>query len=249
MIKIDDSFWFDPEMGEIRSDLTSTKLKLSYTNSMLLELLVTNRGRVTTRDEIFNVVFEKTGATKSNGNLNQCIALIRKTFSELGYEKDIIVTIPKVGFCIQEKVSIEESQPDNLYELNHVVVSEKGPVININKKKDYWTPSLMIFCFVIFLCVITYKFTLQKEDSLIESTISIENCSVSVLANDYLTDFQFKKDVEHIKKTMAENNFSCAKKGKVFFYRNELNKVTSWEFMGFCDHLNKCRSSYTRYVK
>lgn len=76
--------------------------------SRLLVFLISNQGVVLSRDTIFLSLWENYGGTPSNSSLNTYISLIRKAFITLGYNGEIITTIPKTGFLLNPDISIDK---------------------------------------------------------------------------------------------------------------------------------------------
>ncbi len=76
-------------------------------NNCLL-ILLKNKPEITTQKELFEEVWEKYGIPINTNTLYQNIAMIRKAFRQLGIEEEIIVTIPRRGMFVAEKVDITE---------------------------------------------------------------------------------------------------------------------------------------------
>lgn len=62
------------------------------------------------RDAIFSELWSQYGSTPSNSSLNTYMSLIRKAFSNLGMESEVIVTIPKTGFLFNPDIDVEETE-------------------------------------------------------------------------------------------------------------------------------------------
>lgn len=75
-------------------------LTLTTIPARLFTWLLENAGRVITREELFNNIWEKYGYEPSNNSVNQYISLIRKSLTELGCEEEVIKTILRMGFYI-----------------------------------------------------------------------------------------------------------------------------------------------------
>lgn len=122
---------FDTEDASLVNLLTGDCIELSQTSTRLLAELLNHRGDILSRNEIFQSVFDKYGARASNSNLNQYISTLRRNLNDLGVEKEIIVTVPRIGFKIAEDAIInndreyrtpflEEKEPEpELTEVHH----------------------------------------------------------------------------------------------------------------------------------
>ncbi|CAO98049.1 winged helix-turn-helix domain-containing protein [Erwinia tasmaniensis] len=101
---------FDSENAYLVNRLTGDRVDLSQTSSRLLNVLLNHHGDILSRNEIFQSVFDKFGARASNSNLNQYISILRRTLNDLGVEKEIIVTVPRVGFKISKKATVVHAE-------------------------------------------------------------------------------------------------------------------------------------------
>ncbi|MEG9082934.1 helix-turn-helix domain-containing protein, partial [Escherichia coli] len=97
---------FDTEDASLLNVLTGDCVELSQTSTRLLAELLNHRGDILSRSEIFHSVFDQYGARASNSNLNQYISTLRRNLNDLGVEKEIITTVPRIGFKIADDVII-----------------------------------------------------------------------------------------------------------------------------------------------
>jgi len=108
---------FEPENKLLmleNNDLLTIELSLPTTR-LLIELIKNNHQEVA-RELLIKNAWEDYGYTSSDSNLNNSISELRKAFSALGLDKDIIVTIPKFGFSLNadiypELISLVKSEP------------------------------------------------------------------------------------------------------------------------------------------
>ncbi|CAI1526368.1 MAG: winged helix-turn-helix domain-containing protein [Serratia marcescens] len=75
---------------------------------LLLELIQNNRTSMA-RDDLFKKVWLTHGFTASNAGLNNYISELRKAFSLLGHDREIIITIPKLGFRLEAVIDLFDS--------------------------------------------------------------------------------------------------------------------------------------------
>mgnify|MGYP000890740156 CR=1 FL=1 len=105
--KISDTVRFKPADGAIWSiDSPEQVINLTITNCNLLCMLLNNKGAILSRENILEDIWDKQGLRSSNNTLNQYISILRRTFSLLGIDEEVIKTIPKVGFCFNEAISV-----------------------------------------------------------------------------------------------------------------------------------------------
>jgi len=101
---------FDTEDASLVNSLTGDCIELSATSTRLFSSLLQRRGDIISRVDIFHSVFEQYGARASNSNLNQYISTLRHNLSSLGVERNVIITVPRIGFKISDEITVT---PDN----------------------------------------------------------------------------------------------------------------------------------------
>lgn len=96
---------FDPDnrLLILKSD-TQQSVELSKPATRLLSELINNNRINLVRDDILKNVWEDYGFSPSNASLNNHISELRKAFSNLGINKDIIFTVPRVGFRMDAEI-------------------------------------------------------------------------------------------------------------------------------------------------
>nr|WP_241391086.1 winged helix-turn-helix domain-containing protein [Serratia proteamaculans]ULG16497.1 hypothetical protein 1137p_00100 [Serratia proteamaculans] len=82
----------------------NNSVSLSSPACRLLLELVKNNGSTLTRSWLLKTVWEDYGFVGSNSNLNNYIGELRKAFSSLDSQSEIIITIPKIGIKAEAKV-------------------------------------------------------------------------------------------------------------------------------------------------
>ncbi|WP_413504026.1 winged helix-turn-helix domain-containing protein [Serratia grimesii] len=90
----------------------------------LLVYLVSNQGVVLSRDAIFSILWEQYGSTPSNSSLNTYVSLIRKAFLNLGFDIQVITTIPKTGFLFNPDIIVEEIETHSAHEIKEALLSD-----------------------------------------------------------------------------------------------------------------------------
>lgn len=89
--------------------------QLSITANALLYFLLQSEG-VISRDEILKAVWDDNGLISSNGNLNQYLSLLRKTFRHYQIE-DFIVTVARGRLEINKNIHVEVIDDNQLHPL------------------------------------------------------------------------------------------------------------------------------------
>lgn len=113
---IDREIYFRPADGAIwHVDTEDEKRYLTPASSRLFACLIEHQGRILSRNDIFQAVWEDYGLHSSNNTLNQYISLLRRTLSDFGLQAQVIKTIPKAGFLLSPDISIvREAAPFSL---------------------------------------------------------------------------------------------------------------------------------------
>lgn len=85
-----------------RNDFPEDMTAFSIIPGRLLSFLLHNPGRVISRNELLSEIWEQHGLIPSGSSLSQNISLLRKTFASYQCDAEVIQTLPRVGFFINE---------------------------------------------------------------------------------------------------------------------------------------------------
>lgn len=111
---INDTVVFRMEDGALWNTTAEEDIiHISSTISRILSFFIENHGVILRRTTVLAEVWEKYGLYSSNNTLNQYISVLRRTFTLLGLEGEIIQTIPRVGFILLENVRIQAIEMAN----------------------------------------------------------------------------------------------------------------------------------------
>ncbi|MFD3232293.1 winged helix-turn-helix domain-containing protein, partial [Rahnella aceris] len=100
---------FTPATNELCLALDAENcILISNAASRLLAELIKNANEISLRDEILQKVWEEYGYTSSHNSLYMAVSEIRKSFSALGYSKEMLITVPKVGIKLVANIDIFE---------------------------------------------------------------------------------------------------------------------------------------------
>lgn len=155
---INDEVRFNSSSNKLTSLLTSEEVILTYPAGKCLKLLLDNAYSVVSHNQFFEKVWSDSSAEVATNTLYQNISMIRRSFREISSAtifNDVIRTVPRKGFKINEEINI--TVLDNNHNENESVESEESEengthTENINKNhvaKGIFTTknTLLIVCF------------------------------------------------------------------------------------------------------
>lgn len=141
---------YDTENGTLTDARHSDDIKsLTPTANRILTLLLSEPGQVFPRDDILDKVWAAQGHNCSNSSLNQYISILRKTLATWIDADEIILSVPKVGFCFSARLAVEPWMPEA------PIVAPVAPGLLASKKKVMTVNLGLLLCLVVllFLCV------------------------------------------------------------------------------------------------
>jgi DNA-binding winged helix-turn-helix (wHTH) protein len=223
---------FDPDnrVLTLKNDIQQS-IELSKPATRLLSELLSNNKVNLERDDILKNVWEDYGFSPSNASLNNHISELRKAFTNLGISKDIIFTVPRVGFRMDAEIhpiqkAIAEPAPSHeIPTINQgLKVSTNDAPAEINEPKDRGSLYLSLkkhrmLSFVLALLLLlttligmTTMIHTKKES--ISFLVTHEKCSIYNL-NDNKPD---KDYTAKIIKEMTEEGIDCSREDLDVFY-------------------------------
>lgn len=115
--RINQRIIFNDEDGSLRhtDDEDPAHMLAVPATRLLAYLIMYNRVNLS-REDILRDVWEKNGLVPSNNNLNHYISQLRRLLSLMG-ERELIKTLPKIGFSLLAEISIENGI-DAVYPVN-----------------------------------------------------------------------------------------------------------------------------------
>jgi len=237
---------FDTEEACLVNLLTGDCIELSATSTRLLANLLQYRGDIVSRIEIFQTVFEKYGARASNSNLNQYISTLRRSLSDLGIEKDVIITVPRIGFKISDEIIVTT---DSDYQSSFILPAISPQLTrnrSIWKNRKFSASVLFIFISVL---LFTHLFFYKKPTY--EQTTIQDKCSI------YIPDSMSRTEVlSNIKnKDLLPPIIDCSTPKKIYFLKRQINSTHGLgvyinTFILECSFKNnQCHSYYYREIK
>lgn len=238
---------FDTEEASLVNLLTGDSIELSATSTRLLTSLLQHRGDIISRIDIFRTVFEEYGARASNSNLNQYISTLRRSLSDLGIEKDVIITVPRIGFKISDEILITtDSDAHSLFTLPAVNPHPNPPRHNfIWQNGKFCAFSLLVFVSILFF---TYLFLYNKQPA--EQAIMQDKCSIYI--PDSMSKTEVYKDINNIR--VLPLVIDCSTPKKIYFLKRQINGTNGLgvyknTFILECGYKNnQCHSYYYREI-
>lgn len=104
---IDKTLIFIPDESFIQNLETRESTKLKHTESQCLLLLLIKQGVVVSQLELMKFAWGDKHRDVSFNIFYQRILTLRKTFTQLGFTKKIIITLPRKGLMIDNDITIE----------------------------------------------------------------------------------------------------------------------------------------------
>lgn len=201
---------FDTEDASLVNLLTGDCIELSQTSTRLLAELLNHRGDILSRNEIFQSVFDKYGARASNSNLNQYISTLRRNLSDLGVKKEIIVTVPRIGFKISEDAIVNNDR-----EYRTPFLDEKDASLSLSAQTS---PFHHLFTRIIALTIafllLMMKPGVYRPEADIHKIVK-GHCVIFIPASLSLMDVKRSFD-------LTAQPFDCSKAKELYIYRQQV---------------------------
>ncbi|HDV9051970.1 TPA: winged helix-turn-helix domain-containing protein, partial [Klebsiella michiganensis] len=203
---------FDTEEASLVNLLTGDCIELSATSTRLLTNLLQYRGDIISRVDIFQSVFEKYGARPSNSNLNQYISTLRRSLADLGIEKNVIITVPRIGFKISEEVIITS---DNDYSTSFTLPTLAPQPPGESLLWKHRKVAILFLLFAIGSMLFSHLFIYKKQSSI--ASFTQDKCTIygagALRATEILRN-----------KKLFPSGLDCSTPKKIYFFNRQLNQ-------------------------
>lgn len=249
---------FYPDISELSIiNEQHNSVVLSKPASRLLLTLIYNANDVVSRDYLLKNVWEDYGYTPSNNNLYMAISELRKAFSSLGGEGEILVTIPRVGLKLEAMIDVlektdenekkSEIEPDNEINSGFEISIEKGVEIhslNATEAKSYTKLKIVASLSLILLSsgylFLKYKKALPIIDSNDEYVFKYGTCDVFSHSLSLGVDSNNNEFKNNIISKLREHNVSCDTARRNIYFQTSLKRSgkTRNYFIGVCTIIN-----------
>lgn len=104
---IDGRLCFYPVTNVLKPlDDSIAEVVLSKPASRCFLLLIERQGEVVSHDDFINEVWGKKGIVVTRNTYYQSISILRKRLKALGFDDDVIVTLPRKGLMLSEEVAV-----------------------------------------------------------------------------------------------------------------------------------------------
>ncbi|CRY55662.1 DNA-binding transcriptional activator CadC [Yersinia intermedia] len=234
---------------------------LSNPATRLLSELIKHNKTELTRETLIKHVWEDYGFSPSSATLSNHISELRKAFEALGVSKNILITVPRIGFKMDAEIHPEtklkepaaekiENNPELCEPESEV--NTASSLIDANSKKKRRRMKITVFFLILALLAIatvTTFGTLTREDK--PTLIGVQDkCKIYALDDNEQDIEQFN----HARKMLTSEKIDCSQTDHDIFYMearptNELFKV---HFMAACtrdDNLNYKNCSNYKLVE
>lgn len=248
-------------------------IMLSKAACRLLLTLIQNANDIASRDFLLKKVWEDYGYTPSNNNLYMAISELRKALSSLGEEREILVTIPRIGLKFEADVDVLERNekneknikitPDNKTTTEMETSSGMDVDIHfidkqeIKPKQKKVAISYAYFILIILsstILLLIYKKNPPMNDS--NDKFAFKHGTCNIFSHDIslgaVSNYdEFKKSVIN---KLQENNISCDSAMKTIYFQSHIKiplKACDY-FIGVCTNIKnssqrKCQTIYISY--
>jgi DNA-binding winged helix-turn-helix (wHTH) protein len=248
IIYIDETLFLDTAKGYIKNITTDLYTEINGTAANLLLYLLQQRNTLVSRESILENVFIKNGARPTHANLNQYISFLRKAIHQTGYEDDIIITVPRMGFRIKECHALpppEQASP------RYLELAETKPAIRI--KKNHLSKKVFLF-FVIVVSTTTLLASIfflstgetENRNNSLEVTFTYQQCRAYFI--DYQNSIAGNVPKERKMFDDIKRELDCASPKDIYFYIHENDEIAlKWRFYSICEKSSgyyHCNSFY-----
>jgi|AKYZ01.1.fsa_nt_gi DNA-binding winged-HTH domains len=193
---------FNPDELFLQNMNTQDKVFLPATAAYILVVLIEKSNEVCERNYIFDEVWQRFTTEVSGNTLNQYISLLRKNFRTLGVTDELIITSPRVGFCL----SCEVKMPYTMFKSNSV--------LKAGRNNMFYLVIITIAALVIFSSWhrITKKYHFPDSGLILSG--NIDGCALFI--TDKLND-TFRKEAYEDASSIARRLLPC-KENSIFIF-------------------------------
>lgn len=253
MFLIDNNIAFLPEQQVLKNTDDGTETGLNLVATQLLLYLLQHADRICGRDELLDAVFTRHNSSASDGNLNRHIMVLRRAFTDVHCDTDVIITVPRNGFKIgdvpvrpEAPVTETESAPENTGAPEQAPAQEIIPAPERQAVKTcsrgYTILAGLSFGFC--LAAAGYYFMapeprISRPDVSVFKTEPYLKCEIT-----YTRGTRYFPPAEVISElTRQGETVNCREPVKITLWRND-TPTQAWRFTTLCDSLKKCRGIY-----
>ena len=117
---------FDSALATLKiiDSSTADTMQLSAPAARSLELLINAHGQVINKNIILEKAWREYGFVVTDNSVNQVVSHIRKSFNRLGCKKDIIITVPRLGYQFNPVYTVDKKEA---FAEPIVIINEDAP--------------------------------------------------------------------------------------------------------------------------
>lgn len=240
---------FDADLNTLTHMETQECISLTMSQSMLLELILSSKSEILSRDSIIDMLWRRNGINSSVHTLNQYVSLLRRLFSHFGLD-DVIITIPRVGIRLNPSIEVllcsDETPPQ--VEGIETLASAKEQVGFVRRHRHLLICLLSLIVIGLLITRLLYQLDNKRQGFYY---INDNECEIGLVV--HFTKEDQSNIIKQIREILVENNLICSRSRVLFF---DVNKSLSGPDYGrallaFCtrDDIGKIISCENYYYK
>lgn len=251
VVIIDGKLVLNGERHYIKNIKTGEKVALTGLATALLLYILSRGTDVSERDAILESVFEKNGARPTEANLNQNISLLRKSLAAMGYEKELIITVPKKGFRLAEcDLRFKGKTIPERETIAEPKVPAEQDVVGTKAAPSRLPLYLLVFSVFVFLLTMGAFFFIKAQykfkPATISRTFSVDKCHVNIIGYTNVNNTDNDSNDVFAKEVLKKEDCAVEKNIYIFNYQNFESNFTR-KFYGICGFKNdyyQCSSNF-----
>lgn len=196
-------------------------VNLAISASLCLQKLLEDNDRIVSHSELLACVWGARGMNVSSNTLYQNISILRKSFSELGIEKEIIKTVPKRGFIITSaNIEFEKESDDTV---NDTAIRKSN--FSNSKSKDKFRSHMLSFKYLPFtllliaICIISYEVFHSSYFSIVPHYNPVKYKSFSEFNGCHLFRNSSLRGDDFFKEIISSHKLECSSE-KWWYFTN-----------------------------
>ncbi|HEI8821975.1 TPA: winged helix-turn-helix domain-containing protein [Serratia marcescens] len=237
---------FDPDsrLLMLRNNDQLTIVLSKPATRLLIELIKNNKNELA-RETLIKHVWEDYGFSPSSATLSNHISELRKAFEALGGSKEILITVPRVGFKMDTEIHPETKLPkeDASVETTEPTVTASEPVRQENVAPDFTDsdhkitlrptlkPILHLTLAVLAIVAAITLITLNRDKEPMLVGVQ-DKCNFYTLDDNQLSDEQSAR----ARKMLSDAKIGCTQENRDIYYMEArpANDKLKVYFMAVC---------------
>lgn len=218
---VENTVLFDSDLNTLTHAETQECISLTMSQSMLLELILSSKSEILSRDSIIDMLWHRHGINSSVHTLNQYISLLRRLFSHFGLD-DVIITIPRVGIRLNPDTEVLQCSdvvetPPQIEDIETLAPVKEHDVFFSHRHFIIFLLSAIIIGLL--LARLVYQLENKRQGFYY---INDNGCEIGLVV--HFTKEDQNNIIKQIREIFIENNLTCSRSRVVFF---DVNKSLS----------------------